>query len=437
MVEVAAAKRVPEKNSLQALVWASLAGSALEWYDFFLYGLLAASVFGQIFFPAGTDPLVGTLGAFAGFAVGYVARPLGGMIFAHVGDRYGRRAALIATLSLMGGATFLMGLLPPYAQIGIWAPLLVAVLRVMQGLAAGGEWGGAVLILTENISERRRGFYASLPQTGITGGFLLAAVAFFLIQRLAPDDLITWGWRIPFLISIVLFAVGVFIRRRIQESPDFRAAQSEGRTTRLPLIEVLRRQPRELLVATGLRVAENGASVMFAFFVIAYAEHLGIPRGQIFGALIISFAIQVPLVLAFAALSDHVGAWAIYFAGALGMVAFAFPYFWLLDAKTFPSVLISLIVSNALIFGSMYAVQPKVFSGLFPTEVRYSGLTFSREIAAIFIGGLAPLIATALLARFQASWPIALYLAFLGGVTATTLLIAGPMWINSGRQKFR
>ncbi|CAH1689416.1 Fosfomycin resistance protein AbaF [Hyphomicrobiales bacterium] len=414
--------RDPSPQELRRVILASIAGNALEWYDFFLYGFAAALVFGQLFFPAGTDPLIGTLGAFAGFAMGFLARPLGGIIFAHFGDRYGRKNTLVATLTLMGGATFLMGLLPTYAQIGIWAPILVVVLRVLQGIATGGEWGGAVLIVTETAPKDRQGYYSSFGQVGLSGGFLLAAAAFYLAQRLPQEQFMSWGWRVPFLVSILIFAIGVFIRSRVPESKEFENTARQGATQRLPLLEVIKRHPREILTAMGLRFAENGGSYIFVAFSLAYAKYVGAPGDTVMLALMFSFLIQLPVLVGIGALSDRIGVWPLYLAGALGMCLFAFPFFWLIDAASTVSIFMAFIGANTVCFSLMNAVQPKLFSSLFDTEVRYSGLALGHEVASVFSGGLSPLIATALLSIYGASWPIALYLIFLGGITVFTLI---------------
>lgn len=419
----AGAPRALSEKELRQLIFASVAGNALEWYDFFLYGFVAALVFGQLFFPAGTDPLIGTLGAFAGFALGFLARPLGGIVFAHIGDRFGRKGALITTLTIMGVATFLMGLLPTYAQIGVWAPILVVLLRIMQGIAAGGEWGGAVLIVTENAPKKHQGFYSSFGQVGLSAGFLLAAGAFYLAQRLPQEQFMSWGWRLPFLVSILIFAVGIFIRSKIPESREFEKTAAQGASQKMPLIEVIKRHPKEILTAMGLRVAENGGSYIFVAFSLAYGKYVGAPGDTIMLALIFSFLIQLPILVGIGALSDRIGVWPLYMAGALGLVLFAFPFFWLIDVSSTLSIFAAFIGANTVCFSLMNAVQPKLFSSLFDTDVRYSGLALGHEVASVFSGGLSPLIATALLSAYGASWPISLYLIFLGLVTVLTLII--------------
>jgi MHS family shikimate/dehydroshikimate transporter-like MFS transporter len=411
---------------IRRLVLASVLGNALEWYDFFLYGLAAPLVFNVLFFPAGTDPIIGTLGAFAGFALGFLARPIGGIVFAHFGDRHGRKNVLLATLILMGAMTFLMGLLPTYEQIGIWAPILLVVLRIFQGIATGGEWGGAVLIVTENAPRERQGFYSSFGQAGLSAGFLLASSAFLAVQTLLPEQFMTWGWRIPFLLSVVVFAVGLWIRARIPESAEFAKVKKEAGKRRIPVLQTLRTQPRQVLIAMGLRVAENGGSYIFVSFSLAYAKFAGLDSGTVQLGLILSFVLQLPMLVLFGWLSDRIGVWPLYFFGAAMMGLFAFPFFGLLDTGSAVAIFLGFCGTNILSFGAMNAVQPKLFSGLFDTEVRYSGLALGHEVSSAVSGGLSPLIATALLAAYGASWPVALYLIVLAAVTVGTLLVARP-----------
>ncbi|MFI5614249.1 MFS transporter [Amycolatopsis sp. NPDC051903] len=417
---------VGHRPPIRRLVLASMLGNALEWYDFFLYGFAAPLVFNKLFFPAGTDPIIGTLGAFAGFALGFLARPIGGIVFAHFGDRYGRKNVLLATLVLMGAMTFLMGLLPTYAQIGIWAPVLLVVLRVFQGIATGGEWGGAVLIVTENASQRRQGFYSSFGQAGLSAGFILASAAFLSVQTWLPSQFTTWGWRIPFLLSVIVFAVGLWLRFRIPESAEFTKLRDRAREQKLPVLQTLRTQPKQVLTAMGLRVAENGGSYIFVTFSLAYASFAKLDAGTVQLALIISFLVQLPILVFFGWLSDLIGVWPIYFAGAFGMGLFAFPFFGLLDTGNGVAIFLAFFGANSLSFAAMNAVQPKLFSGLFDTGVRYSGLALGHEVSSAFSGGLSPLIATALLAAYGASWPVALYLILLAAVAVGTLLIVRP-----------
>jgi MFS family permease len=412
-----------DRQTFRRIMVASSIGNILEWYDFFLYSFAAALVIGQLFFPAGTDPLVGTLGAFAGFALGFLARPIGGIIFGHVGDRYGRKSALVTTFILMGIATFLMGLVPVYAQIGIWAPLAIVILRILQGIANGGEWGGPALIVTENVSPERRGYYSSWPQMGLSAGFVLAAVAFYLSQYLTGDAFLSWGWRFPFLISIVIFFTGVFIRYRIPESVAFRRMEERSSPPQLPILEVIKRQPKQILIAMGLRVAENGSSYIFLAFSIAYAKSLGISADTVLLAIIVAMIIVLPVIIWFGALADKISPRLLYMSGALGVMVFAFPFFMLIASKNTFAIYAALIIAICFCFAPMTALQPKMFSELFSTEVRYSGLALGHEVSAAFAGGLSPLIATALLLKYGSYVPVAFYLMFLGAVTVVTILV--------------
>lgn len=416
---------LPAGPQLRKIVAASVVGNALEWYDFFLYGTAAALVFSELFFPAGTDPLTGTLAAFAGFAVGFAARPLGGIVFGHIGDRSGRKFALVLTLCIMGLSTFLIGLLPTYEQIGVWAPILLVLLRILQGVAAGGEWGGGVLIISENAPPRRRGFYSAWSQVGVAGGFVLSAGAFYLAQRLPHEQFMSWGWRIPFLISIVIFALGIYIRAHLPDSAEFEARRDRAPPPEhLPIVTLLRRHPREILLAMGLRVAENGGSYIFLAFALAYGKFAGVSQDVMLLGVMVSMTLGLGTMVLFGHLSDRLGRRPVFLAGALGMIVVAFPFFWLIDTGSTPLVLLAFVLANSLCHAAMVGTLPAFFSELFTTEVRYTGMAFGHEIASVFAGGLSPLIATALLASFQSSWPVAAYLIFLGSVSVIAVIYA-------------
>jgi len=410
-----------DQKSLRKIVLASVAGNALEWYDFFLYSTAAALVFGELFFPKGTDPLIGTLGAFAGFAVGFAARPLGGIIFGHIGDRFGRKGALVWTLSIMGGATFLIGALPTYAQVGVWAPVLLLVLRILQGIAAGGEWGGGVLMISESAPPEKRGFYASMSQIGVGGGFVLSAAIFFIVQMLPKGAFMTWGWRIPFLLSILIFSVGVYIRSKLPESTEFAHAQAAGKKAHMPLLDVIRKHPREILLAMGLRVAENGGSYIMLAFALAYGKFIGVSSQVMLGGVIVSMSIELFAMLVWGRLSDRIGRKPVYLIGALGLVAIAFPFFWLIDTKVPALIWLAFLLGNAICHGAMVGTQPSLMGELFSTEVRYSGMALGHEVASVFAGGLAPMLATALLAHYHAAWPVAIMMMAMGLITVITL----------------
>jgi len=408
--------------TLRRTILTSIVGQALEWYDFFLYGTASALIFGKLFFPLASDPLVGTLAAFGGFAVGFVARPLGGVICGHLGDRYGRKLVLILTLVLMGVATAAMGLLPTYQQIGIWAPILLVALRFLQGLAAGGEWSGSILIISENAPPARRGFLSAWSPSGATLGFVLSALAFWLVQKLPQDDFLEWGWRVPFLASVLLVWVGYYIRRRIPESADFVAAKRAGRQVRLPVLEVLSKHPLQILMVLGLRMAEGGGSYIFFAFSLAYGAYLGIPAHVMLEGLTISMVIVTGSALFFGHLSDRIGRRTVYMAGAWGLMLVAFPFFWLIETKEPSLVLLAYVLADSVVLAAMVGVQPSYMAELFKAEVRYSGMGIGRELSSVIGGGIAPMVATGLLARYHSSTPVSLYLIVMGGITVFTLL---------------
>ncbi|ETD39239.1 MHS family MFS transporter [Pseudomonas chlororaphis subsp. aurantiaca] len=410
------------------IVFASVLGNALEWYDFFLYGTAAALVFGPLFFPPDTDPVIATMGAFAGFAVGFVARPLGGIVFGHIGDRHGRKQALVITLALMGVATFLIGLLPTFEQAGYLAPLCLVILRLVQGVASGGEWGGGVLMLSENAPPKRAGFYAAWSQLGVSGGFVLSAAVFYLVQQLPGDDFMRWGWRLPFLASVAIFGVGLYIRRKLPESRDFTQANVARETARhLPALQVLREHPKEVLQAMGLRLAENGGAYIFLSFSMAYAKFSGLSTQLVLLGVMLAMVLEAFSILFWGWLSDRIGRRPVYAFGSISLMLLAFPFFWMLDTHDPTLVYLALILGLPVSHGAMIGTQPAMMGELFPTHVRYTGLAMGHEIASIFAGGFAPLIATALFASYHGAWPVSLMLVLFGALTTLTLLtIRGP-----------
>lgn len=399
-----------DAGQMRKLVIASVLGNALEWYDFFLYGTAAALVFGPLFFPVGGDPLQGTLLAFSGFAVGFLARPLGGIIFGHLGDRYSRKMTLIMTLTLMGATTFVIGLLPVYSQIGIWAPLTLIILRFLQGVASGGEWGGGVLMLSENAPASRRGFYTAWSQMGVSGGFVLSAFAFWLVQKLPESDFMSWGWRVPFLLSIVIFLVGVYIRKNIRESKAFTQAKPEDKHEKIPLLVLVREHPKALLQAIALRLPENGASYIFFTFSVVYARHIGISTGDIISAVTLAMLVEFFSILFWGALSDRIGLKPVYYIGVIGLLVMAFPFFWLLSTGSYGAIMLAMFLGLPFCHGAMIGTQPCIMSDLFPVRVRYSGLALGHEVGSIFSGGLGPMLAVALLIEFDAAWPVSILL---------------------------
>ena len=399
-----------DAGQMRKLVFASVLGNALEWYDFFLYGTAAALVFGPLFFPVGGDPMQGTLLAFSGFAVGFLARPLGGIVFGHIGDRYSRKMTLIMTLTLMGATTFVIGLLPVYSQIGILAPISLISLRFLQGVASGGEWGGGVLMLSENAPASRRGFYTAWSQMGVSGGFVLSAFAFYLVQKLPEEDLMSWGWRVPFLLSIVIFLVGVYIRKNIRESKAFTQARPEDKHEKIPLMVIIREHPKALLQAIALRLPENGASYIFFTFSVVYARHIGISTGEIISAVTLAMLVEFFSILFWGALSDRIGLKPVYYIGVIGLLVMAFPFFWLLSTGDYGWIMVAMLLGLPFCHGAMIGTQPCIMSDLFPVRVRYSGLALGHEVGSIFSGGLGPMLAVAMLMYFDSSWPVSLLL---------------------------
>jgi metabolite-proton symporter len=417
--------RQADPSTIRRVALASFIGTTIEWYDFFLYGTATALVFNKLFFP-NFDPLVGTLAAFGTYAVGFVARPVGGIVCGHYGDRIGRKSMLVATLLLMGIATFLIGLLPTYQSIGVWAPVLLVLLRILQGFGVGGEWGGAVLMAVEHSPRGRRGFYGSWPQMGVPAGMLLATGVFAVFSRLPEADFLRWGWRVTFLLSIALVVVGLYIRLHVVETPAFSGVKQAKAEAKLPIVDVLVHHPRSVLLAMGARFAENGAFYIFSVFVLTYAtQQLGLPRSQILNGVLIASGLEVITLPIFGALSDRFGRRPIYLGGAILTGLLAFPFFWLLDTRSSGAILLALILALPIAHAAMYGPQASFFSELFGARVRYSGASLGYQLASVFAGGLSPLIATALLAHYGGDpWPVAAYVLGMAVVTVLSVWLA-------------
>ncbi|OQO89724.1 MFS transporter [Saccharomonospora piscinae] len=415
-------------TSIKRVVGASMIGTTVEWYDFFLYGSAAALVFNKLFFPE-ADPLVGTMLAFATYAIGFVARPLGGLVFGHYGDKLGRKKLLVLSLLLMGGATFAMGLLPTYATIGVAAPLLLILLRLVQGFAVGGEWGGAVLIVSEHGDDRRRGFWASWPQAGVPAGNLLATAVLAVLAAVQSDAAFeSWGWRIPFLLSGLLVGIGLWIRLAVEESPIFveavRKAGDRPAPEKAPIITVFRNSWREVLIAMGARFAENVSYYVITAFVLVYlTTHLGMPKSLGLNAVLVGSALHFLVIPVWGWLSDVVGRRVVYLFGAAGMLGWSFAFFPMLDAAS-PLATIGAVSIGLVLHGAMYGPQAAFFSELFGTKVRYSGASIGYQLASIVAGGIAPLIATALLDSFGSGLPISIYVASTCVVTLVAVYLA-------------
>ncbi|HGW5795989.1 TPA: MFS transporter [Klebsiella pneumoniae] len=410
---------------MRKLIIGSFLGNSLEWYDFFLYGTAAALVFGSLFFPVQDDPLISTLLAFSGFAVGFIARPLGGILFGHIGDKYSRKTTLIITLTLMGASTFLIGLLPTWHQVGVLAPIALISLRFLQGVASGGEWGGGVLMLSENAPEEKKGYYTAWSQVGVSGGFVLSALAFWLVQLLPENAFMTWGWRIPFLMSVFIFLVGIYIRKNIRENKEFTQLKQASDTepeANVPVIEIFKKYPKQLLQAIGLRLPENGAVYIFFTFSVVFCKHVGIASDKIIAVVTLAMMLEIFSILFWGWLSDRIGRKTIYYIGVIGLLFTAFPFFSLLASGNFSLMMLAMMLGLPLCHGAMIAAQPCIMSELFPVEVRYTGLALGHEIGAVISGGISPMIAVALLLKYDHWWPISVMLLGFALVALIALL---------------
>ncbi len=411
---------------LKKVVGASMAGTVVEWYEFFLYGTAATLVFGQLFFPETGNELDGIIAAFATYAVGFIARPLGGVVFGHVGDRIGRKSLLQFSLVLIGASTFLMGCLPSFESIGYWAPGLLVLLRFIQGFALGGEWGGAVLLVTEHSPNRSRAFWGSFPQAGVPLGNLLATVVLLVLSAtLSEAAFLSWGWRVGFWLSVVIVGIGYYIRTQVSDSPIFEAAKAKAERAAeasYGLVEVFKRYPRGVFTAMALRFGENIVYYMIVTFSITYLHHRAIDTTRILALLFAAHVLHVIVIPLVGALADRIGRRPVYMAGAALTMAWPFAAFPMFDTGDTAMILAAIMLGLA-IHAFMYAPQPAIMAEMFPTRMRYSGVSLGYQVTAIVAGSWAPLIGTALLRKYDSSTPIAIYILFAGAVSLIAALL--------------
>ena len=402
-------------RQLRRAVIASTIGTTIEWYDFFLYSTVTGLVFAKLYFPQ-SDPLVGTLQAFLIYAVGFIARPVGAAIFGHYGDRIGRKATLIVTLLLMGLATFAVAFVPTYASIGIWGAVILTVLRFIQGVGVGGEWGGSVLMSMEWArTNAHRGFVASWPQFGVPAGLFLANLAVLAISAISGDAFLSWGWRVPFFLSIVLVGIGLYIRLNILETPIFAKLLAERKIEKTPMLEVLRRQPKDILLSAVARMAEQAPFYIFTAFVFTYGvTTLGASRDLLLTAVLVASVLEFGTIPLFGHLSDVIGRRRMYMIGAAAAGVFGFIYFGMVDTRN-PTWIFVAIVLSLVPHSMMYGPQAALIAESFTGRLRYSGASLGYQLASVIAGGPAPLIATALFAYFHSGYAIASYV-FLCGV---------------------
>ena len=413
---------------LRRIVWSSVIGTAVEWYDFLIYGAATALVFNKIFFAAG-DAALATIAAFGTYAVGFLARPLGAAIFGHYGDRVGRKAMLAVTIIVMGLGTFLIGLLPTYQQIGVAAPVLLVALRFLQGIGLGGEWGGAVLMVVENCPTHRRGLLGSMVQIGNPVGNLAAIGMFALVAHLPESDFLAWGWRIPFLISVLLVGVGLYIRLRMEETSAFLRVKAKNEVARLPLVEIFKHHRRPFFTAVGLKISEIAYASIGGVFVMSYATaNLGLSRALVLNGAFASSLVALFAIPTFGWLSDRFGRKAMFYSSCLFSALFAFPLFWLLDTRDPTIVVITIVI--AISFGQMvmFGIGAPWYSELFTARLRYSGASLGFQVGAALSGGLTPLIAASLMAWSGGkTWPVSVFLMMCAMITATATYIAPEM----------
>lgn len=409
----------PNPALLRRVAISSLLGTAIEYYDFLVYGTMSALVFGAIFFPE-SDPAVATIAAFGTLAAGYVARPVGGILFGHFGDRIGRKSMLVLTMTLMGAASFLVGVLPTFAAIGVAAPVMLVALRVIQGVAIGGEWGGATLMVTEHAEPHRRGAWNGVMQMGSPIGSLLSVAVVTAITLMPDESFLSWGWRVPFLVSLLLLGIGIYVRLSITESPVFeQVKRAGGGPTGPPLLEVLRR-PGNLMLACGVGIGPFALTALISTYMISYATAIGYHRTDVMTALIFTSTTALITIPLFSALSDRIGRRVVVVTGAIGIVCYAWPFYALVDVGSVPLLTVAMVLAQVL-QSLMYAPLGALFSEMFGTRVRYTGASMGYQFAALLGAGFTPLIASSLMADGMSRTPVVALAAGCGVVTIVAI----------------
>lgn len=413
-----------EKKLEKKVLGASLIGSSIEWFDFFLYASVASLIFSKQFFVT-DDPTVSNLIAYFGLALSFFIRPFGGIFFAHIGDKMGRKKTLVMTLLLMGLATVAIGFIPNYETIGIAAPILLLLCRLIQGLGIGGEWGGALLLATEYAPAEKRGYFGSVPQMGVTIGMVLGSLAFYVMTAVTTEEQFnSFGWRIPFILSGVLVFFGLWIRKGLDETPDFKEVQESGKAPKVPLFHTLKYHWKEVLITSGAKFVETAPFYIFGTFIVGYAtEKLGLKFENIMLIVMASAVLTTMLIPLYGKLSDRVGRKKLYLIGAFAMFLYIFPYFWLLEQKSTLAVFIATVIGLSIIWSPITAVLGTMFSEVFSKEVRYTGVTLGYQIGAALAGGTAPMIAEYLMGKFNGSYvPVAIYIMIIAVISIISVL---------------
>jgi MFS transporter, MHS family, shikimate and dehydroshikimate transport protein len=412
------------RTGLNSIVFASCFGTIIEWYDFLIYATAAALIFNKAFFPT-FDPLAGTLAALGSYAVGFLARPLGGALFGHFGDRLGRKSMLVLTLFIMGLSTFCIGLLPTYASIGVFAPILLIALRIVQGIGLGGEWGGASLMVLEHAPADKRGFYTSFVQIGFPVGLVLASLVFGLVSKLPDADFASYGWRIPFLVSIVLLVLGTFVRSRVPETPVFEALKARDGLSGNPFGEAVGQNTKAFLIAVGLKLSEVSWVYMLTVFVVVYATtRLGLAKQMMLDAVMYAALLELVSLPLFGWLADKIGRRPLYILGAVFTILFAFPLFWMLESKSTALIFAAVMIAMNFGHGMMFGPESCYFPELFGPRVRYSGASFGFQLSAAIGGGFAPIIATAMVGYFGGTTGVSVMMIVLALITLAAALAA-------------